>query len=218
MSVSVLVSLNFIFFCFRVHLALSFIEYKRNMSTVEAASAPAMKQQAGPPHPTEFMEQDAPLPRTPETPYQLENPPPQSQADAAQIQDELRRQRQYMNDVLDSLPKGITQLSMEDAMWLIEALRTLGVSKLQANTLAARLCRGLGNNSMQWERGLSQVNINSQEAFFSAFPGRKHQNAGSLLGFMTTGKPFHPSDFSFGTAFVKHEYSASWHGFDVADM
>ena len=56
-----------------------------------------------------------------------------------------------MNDVLDTLPKGITQLTLEDAMWLIEALRTLGVSKLQASTLAARLRRGLGVENTRGE-------------------------------------------------------------------
>ena len=60
---------------------------------------------------------------------------------AEHIQEELRQQRRHMTDVLESLPRGITQLEAEDAAWLIEAVKTLGVSRLQASALAARLLR-----------------------------------------------------------------------------
>ena len=58
-----------------------------------------------------------------------------------EIQDELRRQRLFMNEVLETLPRGVVQMSVDDVLWLIEAVKTLGLSKLQASTLATRLSR-----------------------------------------------------------------------------
>ena len=52
-----------------------------------------------------------------------------------------------MLEVLESLPKGITQLSSDDVLWLLEAVKTLGITKLQATTLAGRLSREPGDIS-----------------------------------------------------------------------
>ena len=57
------------------------------------------------------------------------------------LQEQLRHHRVYMLEVLESLPRGIVNLSSTDVAWLIEAVRTLGLSKLQATSLANRLFR-----------------------------------------------------------------------------
>ena len=100
-----------------------------------------------------------------------------------------------MNDVLDSLPKYITRLTLEDAMRLIEALRTLFVSKLQVSTLAARLCKGLEcyRHSAVGEEAGARIHEVCKLAFGSHFSQHSHGgkiDTSAVSWILGTGKPF----------------------------